>query len=68
MLEFTGIQRCLCPQELGLQGRSCASLGIQVCAVFRALALMTKSGVTGNFKMRWDNDNNSGKTLKGDLL
>lgn len=33
------------------------------------LALVATSGVTGNFKMRWDNDNNSGKKmLKDDLL
>lgn len=39
-----------------------------MCTAFSALALMANSGVTGNFKMRWDNDDNSRKTLKGDLL
>lgn len=28
-------------------------------------ALLVTSGIAGNFQMRWDNNDNSGKTLRG---
>lgn len=52
------------PSGAGVVGQELCFPGTAFSSLWGFFALRVTSGITGNFLMRWDNDDNSGKMLR----